>query len=295
MIGIIPGNTKTYEVNGSFNDDNLVEGKLYYDPTDERLYYYSSSETRSNPENGYFPIWNGKSKFVSKFSNQKYLSDIVKLDIDNMCDSIDSDTADTVRYNHRRSDYQELLKPEIYNEDNFFTQIIKGVICKLDMTMIDLYDGGVPKLTEEQIESMYSSLSKITLMRMDKWLIWMNSILHKSFSFAVYDKSKLIVSYRYPENKFSVDDPRCDEIIKSNDDFLKKLIKITMIVMDVNKNQLRSDTTDEYTINNLMTSLNGDKPLSAQLFSRFMDMAHYQYVIAVYNDDGSVLFEFKDI
>ena len=53
MIGIIPGNTKTYEVNGSFNDDNLVEGKLYYDPTDERLYYYSLSETRSNPENGY--------------------------------------------------------------------------------------------------------------------------------------------------------------------------------------------------------------------------------------------------
>src|SRR5699024_11353689 len=111
-------------------------------------------------------------------------------------------------------------------------------------------------------------LSKITLMRMDKWLIWMNSILHKAFTFGVYKDDALVVQYDYPQNRYSVSDVSCQEILSSQDDFLKKLIKITMMKTNLNKSDLRSDTTDEYTINNLMTSLNGNKPLSAQLFSR---------------------------
>ena len=122
----------------------------------------------------------------------------------------------------------------------------------------------------------------------------MNSILHKAFTFGVYKDDALVVQYDYPQNKYSVSDASCQEILSSKDDFLKKLIKITMVKTNLNKSDLRSDTTDEYTINNLMTSLNGNKPLSAQLFSRFMDMANYSYLITILNEDGSVLFTFKD-
>ena len=294
MIGIVPGTTKTYEIDGDFHCPTPIEGKLYYDPKTGRLYYFSTHETRSSPSTGYYPIWDGTHTYISKFSNEKYFDDCVKMDLDNLCHAIDPAMADSIRYNQRRTEYQELLKPEIINEDNFFTQIVKGCICAMDVTMVDLFDLASPKLTHEQIETMYSSLSKITLMRMDKWLIWMNSILHKAFTFGVYKDDALVVQYEYPQNSYSVSDASCQEILSSKDDFLKKLIKITMVKTNLNKSDLRSDTTDEYTINNLMTSLNGNKPLSAQLFSRFMDMANYSYLITILNEDGSVLFTFKD-
>lgn len=294
MIGIIPGSTKTYEIMGDFNSAEKEEGKLYFDPKDNRLYMFSEIETRSSPRSGYFPIWNGKQKFVSKFSNMKYFDDsIPKVGIDELCNSLDNETADRVRRNQRRTDHQDLLKPEIFNEDNFFTQIIKGTISAMNVSIFDLIEEASPKLNATIVESMYNSLSKITLMRLDKWLIWMNSILHKSFVFTIVSKGKVILEYTYPQNEFSVNDDRVKSILESKDDFLKKIIKIVMITEEVNKNDLRSETTDEYTINNLMTSLNGSKPLSAQLFSRFMRMAHFSYTIDVM-DNGDCIFEFKD-
>ena len=64
MIGIIPSINKTYEVYGDLSSNKFIEGKLYYDKTDGRVYYYSTIETRSNPNTGYYPIWNGKNKFI---------------------------------------------------------------------------------------------------------------------------------------------------------------------------------------------------------------------------------------
>ena len=60
MLGIIPSTKCTYEVYGTTDDKSPIEGKLYYDKSNGRLYYYSLTETRSNPKTGYFPIWDGK-------------------------------------------------------------------------------------------------------------------------------------------------------------------------------------------------------------------------------------------
>ena len=59
MVGIIPSSNKTFEIYGDFNSSNLVEGKLYYHPSDKRLYFYSLKEKRSNPNTGFFPVWDG--------------------------------------------------------------------------------------------------------------------------------------------------------------------------------------------------------------------------------------------
>lgn len=294
MIGIIPSIDKTYEIEGDFNTTNLVEGKLYFDPTTNRLYYYSLTCKRSSSDTGFFPIWNGKDKFVSAFSNEKYFpKDIISMNIDSMSSSINKDTADKVLYNRRRVDNDEILRPQISDGDNMFTQCIKGVINAKKLTMIDLVDMSSPRLTQKQIENYYSALTKITFMRIDKWDIWVNVILHLSYQINVMKNDKILVSYTYPSNVFDTGIVKYDNITNSNDDPYKKIIKILMIMENITKNDLKSDDIDDYTINNMMTTLNGHKALSAQLFSRFIRMAGLSYQVIVY-DKGQQIFEFKE-
>ena len=113
MIGIIPSNNKTFEVYGDFNTDNPIEGKLYYHPESGRLFLYSKTETRANPRTGYFPTWNGKETYISKFAIEKYFNqDVTKIDISEMCSNINKSVADQIIYNMRRSENDEILKPQ---------------------------------------------------------------------------------------------------------------------------------------------------------------------------------------
>ena len=296
MIGIIPSSNKTFEVYGSLSDKNLIEGKLYYDEEENggRVYFYSTTETRSNPRTGYYPIWNGKDKFVSSFSNEKYLwKDVIKIDTASMSSTINKDVADKVLYMQRKSENDEILKPAISDEDNMFTQCIKGIITAMNITMIDLVDMTSPSLQEKIVEGYYNSLNKITFMRFDKWNIWIDVILHVKYSVEVFKGEKRLVKYDYPSNKFDTGIVKYDQITSSKDDQFKKIIKIIMIIENINKNSLRSSEVDDYTINNMMTTLSGTKPLSAQLFSRFIRMAGLNYTIKIFKDDKEI-FEYHE-
>ena len=295
MIGIIPSSNKTFEVYGDFNSKDLVEGKLYYDPATERVYMYSKVETRSNPNTGYFPVWDGNQTYISMFSNKKYLSsDVTKLDIESMCSALNKETADRILYMQRRSDNDELLKPQIVDGDNMFTQCIKGVICNMNITMVDLMDMAHPDMQEKVIENYYSALTKITFMRLDKWNIWVDYILHIKYRIDVYNDTKRLVSYNYPEDKFDTGIVNYDNITSTQDDPFKKIIKILMIMENINKNSLRSNEIDDYTINNMLTTINGNKPLSAQLFSRFIRMAKLSYSVRIFNKEGKEIFEYDE-
>lgn len=293
MIGIIPSTTKTFEIYGNFNSTNLVEGKLYYDLKDERLYMFSRSETRPNPNTGFFPVWDGKNKYVSKFAKEKYFKDATKIDLETLSSNINKNVADKILYMQRRSDNDEILKPKITDEDNMFTQCIKGVINSKELTIIDLVDMSSPKLNQKVIEGYYSALTKITFMRIDKWNIWIDVILHVRYILSVYKGNKKLLSFKYPENVFDTGIVNYDNIIKSTDDSFKKIIKILMIMENINKNTLRSDNVDDYTVNNMMTTINGTKPLSAQLFSRFIRMANLSYTIKIF-DKGKEIFKYKE-
>lgn len=294
MIGIVPSSSKTFEVYGDFKCEELVEGKLYYNPDDKRLYYYSKIETRSNPRTGYYPVWDGTKTYITGFSNQKYLDkDVILTDIKSMSSSINKEVADQIRYNQRRSDNDEILQPTLTDGDNLFTQCIKGVICAKQLTMIDLYDMACPPLTEKIIDNSYASLMKITFMRMDKWNVWIDTILKLRYTISVFNNTRHLVTYSHPEETYDTGIVKYDSVMNPKDDPLKRIIKILMTMERIDKSKLRSPEVDDYTINNMMTTINGTKPLSAQIFSRFIRMANLTYTLQLY-DKQDMIFEYKE-
>ena len=293
MIGLIPSSNKTFEVYGNFESIDLIEGKLYEEPSTSRLFYYSLIETRSNPNTGFFPIWNGKSKYISKFSNVKYMKDVILTDINLMSKNIDNSVAKNIIYQHKKSDNNKILNPKVSDEDNMFTQCIKGILNVKNYTLIDLIDLSHPKLSEEIIRGYYSALVKISFMRPDKWFIWLDNILHMKYIITIYKDTKKLLSYKYPENIFDTGIIKYDAIINTNDDSFKKIIKIIMLMENINKNNLRSDTCDDYTINNMMTTLHSNKPMSSQLFSRFIKITNLKYNIKIYENE-TLIFEYNE-
>lgn len=295
MIGVIPAASKTYEVFGDLNCDNPIEGKIYYDNKTNRLYYYSKTEKRSNPRTGYFPIWDGASTYTSQFSNEKFFDKDVKLlSVDAISNTLNKDIAKDIRYRQRRALNDEILKPQIQDDDNSFTQCVKGLISKMDITIVDLIDMASPTLNEKQVNSYYSALNKIAFMRLEKWQVWMGIIFKLKYDIIVYKKNKKILTYKFPEDKFETGIVNYNNIINKKDDCLKKCVKILMVMENITKASMKSDSVDDYTINNMMTTLNSDKPLSAQLFSRFIRMTHLEYRIKIYNQDGKMIFQYKE-
>lgn len=294
MIGIIASSNQTFEVFGDFTSKKLVEGKLYYNPKDMRVYYYSKKETRSNPKTGYYPVWDGRNVYVSNFSNKKYFDkDVTKVDLQSMSSNISKDVAAEILYKQRRSVNDSLLDPKITDGDNMFTQCVKGAIVAKQLTMVDLQDMAAPKIPPKTIESYYSALIKISFMRLDKWNIWLSEILHISYVLEVYKGSKKLLSYDYSSNEFDTGIVKYDNIINTADDPFKKTIKILMVMENITKSMLREAEVDDYTINNMMTTINGSKPLSAQIFSRFIRMAGLSYRVALYDQDKQI-FEYRE-
>jgi hypothetical protein len=292
MIGIIPASSKTFEVHGMFNQATLIENKLYVDPDDNRIYMYSLSEKRSNPNTGFFPIWDGVNKHVSKFSNEKYLDkDVIRIDLATLVSGIDSDIANKVLYLQRRADNDEILMPQIKESDNMFTQCIKGVFSVKQLTLVDLID--LSGLDEKLIISYYSALTKIAFMRLERWTIWIDLIFHLDFSISVYKDEKKLLTYTHSKDKFNTGIVNYEHITKTKDDFLKKIVKIIMIMEGISKDNLRSDQVDDYTINNMMIILNTNKILSSQLFSRFISMAKLSYSVTLY-EEGKPIFEYSE-
>jgi len=292
LIGVIPSTNKTYEVEGYFDSDNLVEGKLYISP-DNRLYVYSLTETRSSPKYSYFPIWDGSKKYTTPFSNTKYLADVTLTDVTLMCSKIDKQIADSVLYQQRRCDNDDILEPLFTDGDNMFTQCVKGVLNAKKYTLIDLVDMSTPKLSEKAIWNYYTALTKISFMRLDKWNIWVDNILHVNYNVIVTKDSRKLLSFHYPKNTFDTGIVKYDNIIDTKDDPFKKIIKILMVMENINKNDLRSKEIDDYTINNMLTILNSSRSLSAQLFSRFIRMAGLSYEVNVFEKDN-LIFEYKE-
>jgi hypothetical protein len=292
VIGIIPSKNRTFEVDGTFESKNPVEGKLYVDPVDGRIYFYSTTLTRSNPDTGFFPVWNGSERFISKFSNERYLDrDVIRTDLERMSGSINREVAENVRYRLRRSDNEDILEPPIRDTDNMFTQIVKGIITQKRLTLVDLVDMSGMKKT--LIENYYSSLNKISLMRRDRWELWISSIFKLTYYIIVYKNGTEILRYDYPSNKIDTGIVEYDASIGDTEDPLKRIVKTIMIRENISKATMRSDEVDDYTINNLLTTISSKKPLSAQLFSRFMRITALSFTVTVC-ENGNEIFKYRE-
>jgi hypothetical protein len=272
----------------------MLEGKLYYDPTDGRLYMFSRAATTSDALTGFYPIYDGKKKIITKFSNNKNVKDMIKIGISDISDRLTNEEANKILYKQRLCDNDEILVPQLCDGDNMFTQCVKGTITAMNITMVDLVDMCRPKIEEKILTNMYQSLSKITFMRMDKWCIWVDVILHINYNVTVYKGNKRLLSYNYRKNTFDTGIVKYDDILNTKDDPFKKIIKILIIMENITKSTLKSDNVDDYTINNMMTTLNGKKPLSAQIFSRFIRIAGLSYKIEIFSNDNKKLFEYSE-
>ena len=291
MIGIIPGNIKTFIVEG-YLDDKLEEDKLYADKKDNRIYLYSTKENRSSPATGYFPIWDGKKKFITQFSNEKYLDkDVVIADINGLSNNINSSIADKVKLQLRKAGDEDLLRPLISDEDNMFTQCIKGVLNQKEYTISDLIE--ISRLSEKLVTNYYIGLNKISFMRLEKWNIWVSTLLRIKYNLIIYKEDKKLLTYTYPDEKFDTGIIKYDSIINGKDDSFKKIIKIIMVMENINKDNLKNEEIDEYTVNNMLTTLKSNKPFSAQLFSRFIKLADLSYEINMI-DKEKLLFQYQE-
>ena len=132
-------------------------------------------------------------------------------------------------------------------------------------------------------------------MRMEKWNVWLSNILHLSYILTVYKNGKMTVQYKWPKDVFDTGVVKYQSIAETNDDPLKKIIKILMTKENISKATLReSNDTDDYTINNMMTTLNSDKPMSSQLFSRFIRMTGLAYTVELFDAKDNKIFVYKE-
>lgn len=291
MIGIIPGTNKTFVVSGYFCSDP-IEGQLYVDPQSKRVFVYSKVQTRSCVDNGFFPVWDGQKKIITGFSNFKTLDDVLKFDLESLGKSIDEETAENVILEQKKHNSGNALDPVITNDDNFFTKCIKGVILTKKLSFNDLVENSSAGVGEKFVNIYYSSLVKTAFMRLDKWYNWVTAILHLDYKITVFEDNKELISYQFLSNEFKTEFTEVLSKIETKDP-LKKLVKFIIKLKNIVKEQFKGEEIDEYTINNMFTIINGSKPMSAQIFSRFINLAELDFVIEM-KEDGQTIFSVKE-
>lgn len=290
MLGIFPGKKQTFIVSDYFND-HMEEGKYYADPKTKFVYLYSTIMKRSTPSYGYFPIYDGKNKIQSTHSKMIHVNQLVPMDVNQLIQSIDSETAKRIKYDIEVKDYDADLTPSISDEDNVFTQCIKGILIKGKYNLLDLQNLSKPKLDMEKISSYYHSLNKISFMRLSKFEIWLNVIFHMTYRVDIFKSDQCILSYDDKRKKFHPSEYLSIE--RSESDPFKKMANILIQMDHITKERLREGGDNDYTINNMLTTIYGEKPISAQLFSRFIRMSGLGFLLQIL-DKEDVIFSYRE-
>lgn len=284
MLGIVKGIGQIYSVNDYFCD-NPNEGDIYVDPETKRLFIYLKNDIHPSIKYSFFPVWNGKEKFVFKSSNYKTIDDVICMDINQMSQKINKELAEKIIAEQKKCNNSIPLNPVIGKNDNLFTKCIKGILIQEGYSLPDLVEMSYPKLDEKAIMVYYSSLVKTAFMRLNKWNVWLLNILHLGYKLTVLDENQTeIIAYEFPLNEFSVIDEDILDQFPCNDP-LKRIVKILIYLKDITKEQFKEDDIDEYTINNLFTVINSDKIMSGQIFSRFILFANLSYRIDILSGD----------
>ena len=296
MESIVVCKNNTYSVEGMFSP-KMEEGKLYIDPKSKRIYCYTTTTQVVGDTSHHFPIYDGKHFFDSVRSYKKYESDVISTDVTNMASSISEKDREDMEYRSKAVLYGDILKPEISDSDNIYSQCIKGILLHKKYNLLDLSIMSHPKLTVEEISNLYQSLHKISFMREKKFMIWMNQILHMNYEVNCYDTNsdKLLLTYHSIDKRYEFHVPvdethqkEYDDILKKSWDPFKKMINLIIKMKNYKKADFNINTESAYTINNMMTTIFGDKSVSAQIFSRFMRIINLPFDIVIYDKDDIV-------
>lgn len=296
MESIVVCKNNTYPVEGMFSNQ-MKEGKLYIDPKSKRIYCYTTTTQVVGNDSYHFPIYDGKHFFDSVRSYKKYESDVISTDVTDMASSISEKDREDMEYRSKAVLYGDILEPEISDSDNIYSQCIKGILLHKKYNILDLSIMSNPKLTVEEISNLYQSLHKIAFMREKKFMIWMNQILHMEYKVNCYDSDsdRQLLTYHSMDQRYEFyrkdDDSHkeeYDEILKKSWDPFKKMINLIIKMKNYKKADFNVNTESAYTINNMMTTIFGDKSVSAQIFSRFMRIINLPFDIIIYDKDDIV-------
>lgn len=296
MESIVVCKNNTYPVEGMFSNQ-MKEGKLYIDPKSKRIYCYTTTTQVVGNDSYHFPIYDGKHFFDSVRSYKKYESDVISTDVTDMASSISEKDREDMEYRSKAVLYGDILEPEISDSDNIYSQCIKGILLHKKYNILDLSIMSNPKLTVEEISNLYQSLHKIAFMREKKFMIWMNQILHMEYKVNCYDSDsdQQLLTYHSMDQRYEFyrkdDDSHkeeYDEILKKSWDPFKKMINLIIKMKNYKKADFNVNTESAYTINNMMTTIFGDKSVSAQIFSRFMRIINLPFDIIIYDKDDIV-------
>ena len=295
MKSIVVCKNNTYSVEGMFSNQ-MEEGKLYIDPKSKRIYCYITTTQVVGDASHHFPIYDGKHFFDSVRSYKKYESDVISTDVTDMASSISEKDREDMEYRSKAVLYGDILEPEISDSDNIYSQCIKGILLHKKYNLLDLSLMSNPKLTVEEISNLYQSLHKIAFMREKKFMIWMNQILHMNYKVNCYDvnSEQPLITYHSVDKRYEFHihnenmQKEYDDILKKSWDPFKKMINLIIKMKNYKKADFNINTESAYTINNMMTTIFGDKSVSAQIFSRFMRIINLPFDIVIYDKDDIV-------
>ena len=273
MDSIVVCKNNTYPVEGMFSNQ-MEEGRLYIDPKSKRIYCYTTTTQVVGDTSHHFPIYDGKHFFDSVRSYKKYESDVISTDVTDMASSISEKDREDMEYRSKAVLYGDILEPEISDSDNIYSQCIKGILLHKKYNLLDLSIMSNQKLTVEEISNLYMDY-KVNCYdsNSDQLLLTYHSI-DKRYEF--YHKNNDCHREEY------------DEILKKSWDPFKKMINLIIKMKNYKKADFNVNTESAYTINNMMTTIFGDKSVSAQIFSRFMRIINLPFDIVIYDKDDIV-------
>ena len=133
-------------------------------------------------------------------------------------------------------------------------------------------------------------------MRMERWAVWIDTILHLHYEIIVMKDKKQVIKYNHPAGKFDTGVVNYDSIVQDKLDPFKKIVRILIVKENYSKTTLMqaNPDIDGYTVNNMFTTIISDKPFSAQLFSRFIKITGLEYNIKVYDKSNTLLVDYKE-
>lgn len=77
--------------------------------------------------------------------------------------------------------------------------------------------------------------------------------------------------------------------IKNDDDFLKKIVKNTIIKKGININRLKTKTGEKYVLSNMKTALSGNTKMSVLYFIKWMEIMDCSFEVVVQDKDTKVI------
>ena len=292
-------------IEGYIDDaSSYIHGKGYINRNDNIVYIYSKDKIdilkRDDGIPRFYLSTNGKIELVPPLLNfkEKYSADrIYSLSLETIANqtSDHEELYNEMALNDLNASVSKFV-PVIKDEDDFLKKLVKNVI---------IYKGIDTKVLQHKLAKRYeltnliSSLSGTTKMSVLNFSLWCE-LLEVKFTVNLYSESDTDfgLSFTSEENLISLDNgndvpmvwTEFPVTVNDTDDFLKKLVKISIAVKKISKKDLNKKLDKKYELTNLITALTNKTKMTVINFAKWCELLGIKFTITV-TDEESVSFQ----